>query len=108
MVSSTTLDQLAAEGLCAVPEHQLRDLADWCWDWGVATGDARYSGLWRILNDVFDWLESQDGQVATSDYNLVSGMLQRGIPEILAATTAASGAEFAGSLAAELSTAVGR
>ena len=108
MVSSTTLDQVAVDGLGAAPEHQLRDLADWCWDWGVATGDARYSGLWRILNDVFDWLESQHGQVATSDYNRVSGMLQRAIPKILAASTAASGAQFAAQLATELSTAVGR
>jgi hypothetical protein len=47
MADSSTLEHLADEGLDpspfdSGPLDELLDLVSWCWDWGIATGDARY------------------------------------------------------------------
>lgn len=50
----SSLQLLADEGLNAI-DGDLHDLVEWCWDWGVATGDARYSVMWRVLREVDEW-----------------------------------------------------
>lgn len=104
-VDYSTLERLAALGLRSVPDTQLRDLAEWCWDWAVTTGDARYAVLWRVLTDVHRWLAETEA-VPTAEYEVVSGLLQEGIPEVLEPAEPATGALAAQRLASALSSAL--
>jgi hypothetical protein len=92
-VDLATLERLASSGFDAVSGVQLRDLAAWCWDWGVATGDARYCVISVVLGAVDRWWDEQG---VPQDLLLeVEQILQRGLTDSLAAPDAASGAQLA-------------
>jgi hypothetical protein len=95
MADSSTLERLAADGFVAVDLNELFDLVEWCWDWGIATGDARYCVMWRVLHAVEEWLrEHQEQGIATRLLDHVDGLVRRGLTDALAASAASSGAQF--------------
>jgi hypothetical protein len=98
-VDLATLERLATDGLRAVPDDRLVQCADWCWDWGIASGDARYCVLWCVLSVIDGWWG--DG-VPTEAFERVDAVLRRGVRHVLEAPTASSGAQFAHDLAQEL------
>jgi hypothetical protein len=95
-VDTSTLELVASSGISAVGLDRLSGLADYCKDWCVITGDARFC----LLSDLFGYA---DGRV--DDQGLPSAMLaeldlllKEQLPPIL--TASESG--FAASLAREL------
>ena len=48
-LDQSSLRRLAEQGLAAFPSFRLRDAADWCWECGGSTGDARWCLLSRTL-----------------------------------------------------------
>jgi hypothetical protein len=94
------LQRLAEGGLTAIPDNELSDTVEWCWDWGVATGDARFCVLWRVLGCVDEWWGEQG--VPSKLLGLVDARLQRGLTDTLEAPNAASGAQFAHQMGQEL------
>lgn len=86
--------RIAEHGIAAFPPAGLHDLADWCWDLGEATGDARYSSLSRsfeIIAELFDL-----NKVAESTtVKRLDILLNRHMCEILSAESAEVGAHLA-------------
>ena len=86
--------RLADSGIAAFPPVELHHLADWCWDFGESTGDARYSSLARsiyIIADLFDL----NGAAETATVRQLDTVLNRSIGEILEAESAELGAHLA-------------
>lgn len=77
------------------------ELAEWCWDYGEATGDARYCSLWRALNLINELFEPHRG-ISPDLVSQLDLVLRRGLPEILDAETAESASQFARGLREEL------
>jgi hypothetical protein len=69
----------------------LRNLADYCWDYGEASGDARYCSLWRTLDQIVEVFED-DGYMQTRTLDRVDQALKRYLPDVLSAPTAEEGA----------------
>lgn len=86
---------LAAE-LTALRELQLGgterlpDLIAWCWDQADNTGDARYSGIARALDEIAEALEGKTGLPATV-LEEVNAALRRHLSDILATPDASAG-----------------
>jgi hypothetical protein len=94
LVDQHSLRRLAADGVAAFPPSGLTTLADWCWDYGEATGDARYCSLWRTFTAIaaaFEDLEAVDSSAVTR----IDHLLRSEIPEILDAPDAAEAAGIA-------------
>ena len=89
-----TLEGLAADGFAQFSATESRDLVAWCWDWGIATGDARYCVLWRALKAVDEWWDPEQG-IPTQFRDDVDAVLRWGVTNTLNAADAASGAQFA-------------
>lgn len=90
---------LAEQGLLS-GRYDLHDLAEWCWDWGIASGDSRYCVLWRVLGEVDQWWEDQG--VPTRLLSEVDVALTSGLRDALDAELASSGAQFAHDLGLRL------
>jgi hypothetical protein len=73
-----------------LPLERLRSAADFCWDQGEATGDARYCVLWRCLDAIAQRLEDDDNltQDIVDDLNHA---FARHLPGVLSAPTAEEG-----------------
>lgn len=89
----STLRRLADEGLAALPPTRLADLGSWCWDWGVATGDARYCVLSRTFRMLDDWWDT--GVPYTSVVDRLDAVLARELPSVLDVPGAADGSALA-------------
>ena len=96
-----TLDRLASGGFAQFSAAESRDLVAWCWDYGIATGDARYCVLWRVLKEVDEWLEPEQG-IPQRFVDAAEERLRRGVTDALAAPDAASGAQLAHDMGMDL------
>lgn len=91
------LERLASGGLADFPPAGLTDVAAYCWDRGVATGDARHCVLWRT----FDLIASQaneDEHLPPLDGRAVEeldDLFRRHLLGVLRASTAEEGAGLA-------------
>src|SRR5690349_2206264 len=100
-VDRQSLLRLANAGIAAYPPSQLRLLADWCWDHGEATGDARYCSLWRLLDVIAEMFE-EHGAVSSDLIASIDASLEANIPRVLQAAPPASGAQLARELRQEI------
>lgn len=95
-----TLDLLAREGFASVPAHRLGDLAAWCDDWGIATGEARYSVIAEVLLEIDErWGEQGVPQQVVEE---VERSFREYLTAAVNATDAREGAYFAGKLREEV------
>jgi hypothetical protein len=86
------LSHLAAQGLRALlPVGRLRALAQYCWDRGEVTGDARYCSLWRTFSEIAEFFEEYDA-LETSTVDSLDRVLKRDLGGVLRAETAETGA----------------
>lgn len=92
-----SLLQLAEGGLVAYPPAALGDLADWCWDYSEATGDARFCSLARALSLLVELFEYNSG-VPLTLVNELDPVLRQGIQESLNARLPQHGAQLARNL----------
>lgn len=102
-----SLLRLAEEGLAAFPPARLGDAADWCWQHGAATGDARWCLLSRtlaLLAVPFDDGEGLLSQTMTA----ADEVLRRHLSDVVLAAEAIEGSGLATLLDEELWRAVGR
>lgn len=77
-----SLRLLANGGFAAVPASQLPTLSEWCWDFGVASADARYfvlSRVFEVANEAF----GDAGQLAPDVYEALGGALSRSLSAII-------------------------
>jgi hypothetical protein len=79
------LRRLATEGFEGSLLEELETLAAWCWDWGVASGDARFCVLWRVIGAIDNWMSSHEesGGVPLSIVSAMGEELKRRLPDIL-------------------------
>jgi hypothetical protein len=100
------LSRLAERGVAAFPPANLSTLAEWCWDFGESSGDARYCSLWRTLSMVaapFD----QDDALSSAVVARIDSVLRTSLPDVLTADSAADGSLLARALRERLLDAVG-
>src|SRR5215217_1232461 len=81
-VDQASLRRLAEQGLAPFPPAAIGSLADWCWDMGETTGDARYCSLWRALSWIGDLFDDTCG-VPTAAVERLDMTLREWIPAIL-------------------------
>lgn len=94
-LDETQLKRLAKHGLTALlPVSHVQDIAEYCWDRGETTGDARYCSLWRSLDVVIQAFESHGYLPAETVRNL-DDILMRYLPDVIDAQTAEQGALLA-------------
>lgn len=96
------LERLAEQGLTALlPLERLRTAAEYCWDRGETTGDARYCSLWRTISYVVENFEEFEA-METRTFNTVDCAFQRHLTGILRAATPEEGALLGRSLREEV------
>lgn len=96
-----SLRRLGSDGIGRFPPSELGPLADWCWDYGEATGDARYCSLWRALRPIADMFDDR-GAVPTKLVSHFNAVLNQLLADVLDAETAESGSMLARSLREQL------
>ena len=96
-----SLRRLAKGGIARFPPADLGPLADWCWDYGEATGDARYCSLWRALHPIAEAFDDR-GALPTELVNHFDAVLNELLDGVLDAETAESGSMLARSLREQL------
>jgi hypothetical protein len=84
-----SLLRLADQGIQSLLPDDLRRLADWCWDYGEATGDARYCSLWKALDRVVEAFTDQ-GHVTNEKLEHLNLVLARDLPGIVSEKDPAS------------------
>ena len=105
-MNRTDLERLAGYGIAAFPPTRLDDAAQYCWDRGVATGDARHCLLWRSLGLMAQSFEERDClPVAVVDK--LDEALRRHLLGVLNASTAEEGSGIARILDKEIHDALG-
>lgn len=104
-MDSQSLLRLADKGLAAYPPAELSTLADWCWDIGESTGDARYSSLWRSLDLISD-LFAEHGALPTGMVARLDEALHYWMPKIIGAADASEGSQFARLMREDLARAI--
>ena len=96
------LKRLAEHGIVALlPVGRLRDTAEYCWDRGETTGDARYCSLWRALDPIAEAFES-DGYLRAETVRRIDEVIKHCLPGILDASTAEQGALLARAMREQL------
>lgn len=93
-MDQNSLRRLAETGIREFPPGDLAHLADWCWDFGEATGDARYCSLSRSFGMIADLFESH-GAAPLDLVLALDELVQSRIGPILDAETAADGSYLA-------------
>lgn len=91
-MDESALRQLARDGLSSAPAT--RDLEAWCWERADATGDARFCGFARSLEQiayVWDEYKALPDRVVKD----INSALQRHLPAALRVPTAEEGAGLA-------------
>lgn len=97
-MDKSSLDRVASGGLNLT---ELDSIRDWCWEWGVATGDARYCVLWRVFDTIRTELDHA-GFFTKSFSEELDRVLGRELPAVLDAEGPMAGALLASSLEAEV------
>jgi hypothetical protein len=100
-VDLNSLLRLSSGGIAQYPPSELATLADWCWDRGETTGDARYCSLSRSLTHIAKLFEDDQG-VPGGLINALDQLLSSRVSGILEADTAEIGASLARSLREEI------
>jgi hypothetical protein len=90
-MDQSSLRQLAEQGIGRFPPVRLADLADWCQDFGEATGDARFCSLSSAIGVVVDLFESNSEQAPTALVEQLDVLLRQNMSAILDAETAEEG-----------------
>ncbi len=86
------LRDLSEQGL---PDHSTTvELSRWCWAEAENTGDARYCGLARALEQIADAWFHKSG-FATATFEELNLLLRSHVDEVLVADTARDGADHA-------------
>lgn len=98
----SALLQLAEGGLAAFPPSSLADLAAWCWDFGEASGDARYCSLSRTLDMIAEPFE-EHGALDSAVVAVINAVLHDALGDVLSAESPQDGAILARSLRFEIS-----
>ena len=106
-MDQNSLRRLASEGIESFPPSALQNLVEWCWDFGEASGDARYSSLSASLALVAGLFED-DGAAPNSLVQALNEHLYLWIPAILQANTAADGALSARSFRQDVAETISR
>lgn len=88
---------IARNGLAALPPDRLGELADWCWDFGEASADARYLILWRVFREI-DAAFGRVGALETSRVEQINDLLRSSLPEIVAEDNTLEGGTLAATL----------
>jgi hypothetical protein len=87
--------RLATTGIAAFPPTALESAADWLWDFGEATGDARYCSLSRTIGMIADAFEDTYESLPNSVVGAVDIVLSERLPEVLSATSSRDGSALA-------------
>jgi len=96
------LERLAEHGLAAFFPPRLRDAAAYCWERGVATGDARHCLLSRSRETLAEAFDEDSGPLLTSVVQEVDKVLRRLLIDVLNAPTAEEGTWIASMLDQEI------
>jgi hypothetical protein len=96
---------LAERGVAAFPPSNLSTLAEWCWDFGESSGDARYCSLYRTLSMVATPFDEDDA-LSSDAVATIDGIMRTSLPDVLAAESAADGSLLARALREQILDAV--
>jgi len=81
-VDHSSLRLLADGGFTAYPPSEFPNLAEWCWDFGVASADARYFILSRIFSRISEAFG--DAELVTAEiYKGLNGTLVRSLKGVI-------------------------
>jgi hypothetical protein len=100
------LESLALEGFRAVPDEDLRQLAEACQQECEDTGNARYCVIAEMLRSIYDWWKghSEFGGVPTYIVQDLEDTLRLHLPPILRSDSPAEAALLASMLRSEIMT----
>lgn len=90
-MDQSSLRQLANQGIGKFPPIKLVDLSAWCWDFGEATGDARFCSLSSVIDVIVDLFDLNSDQAPTVLVEQLDVLLRQNISMILDAKTAEHG-----------------
>jgi hypothetical protein len=90
-MDQSSLHRLAKQGLRQLPPSSLPDLAEWCWDSGETSGDARYCSLSRTLNLIWGTFEPH-GAASRELVDALDQLLSTQLTAVIQADTAELGA----------------
>jgi hypothetical protein len=101
-LDESELERLSEHGLAALlPSERLRAVAEYCWDKGETTGDARYCSLWRTISYVVEVFE-EFGAMEAPTFKSVDYAFRRHLRAVLRASTVEEGALLARSFREEI------
>lgn len=87
--------RLATGGIAAYPPTALPSAAEWLWDYGEATGDARYCSVSRSLELITAAFDANYEGLAAGVLADLDGILAAQLPGILGANLPPDGSTFA-------------
>lgn len=94
-MDQSSLQRLADDGLAAFPPDRLPEAAGWCWEFGAATGDARWCLLARTLDRLAAPFTDGNGALPSELTSQIDSVLRDLLPDVLYAPTAVEGASLA-------------
>lgn len=87
--------RLATTGLAAFPPTALESAADWLWDYGEATGDARYCSLSKAIGTIAVAFEDRYGSLPSPVIAALDDILSERLVDVLSASSPADGSRLA-------------
>jgi hypothetical protein len=87
--------RLATGGIGAFPPTALPTAAAWLWDYGEATGDARYCSLSRTIEMITAAFDANYEGLGNAILNEVDGVLATRMPDALGAELPSDGSTLA-------------
>ena len=101
-MDQSELERLSEQGVAALlPLERLRAVAEYCWDRGETTGDARYCSLWMTISRVVEVFE-EFGAMEIRILNSIDYAFRRHLRAVLHAATIEEGALLARSFREEV------
>jgi len=100
VVDLSTLNAFSENGFTAVSPKRLRDLAVWCDENSVNSGDARFFIIGSMISSIHDWLEQYDecGGVPASLFQEINNRIMACLSEVLETSDPADASMLACSL----------
>jgi hypothetical protein len=98
-VDESSLRQLGVERLTSVPAT--RNVEAWCWDYAEATGDSRYCGLARALEQIAEVWDDHSA-LPFEVLNEIHRSFRKALPGVMDAESAEEGAGLARLLREEI------
>jgi hypothetical protein len=87
--------RLASTGIAAFPPAALASAAEWLWDFGEATGEARYCSLSWTIDMIAVAFEDGYESLPSSVVEAVDVVLSERVPDVLDATSPSGGSALA-------------